>query len=128
MKPQPGSLMPNSTDHLNTRVVVRRMSVGTAPFAWEIQGSGSTAPRYVSPDRFHSMEAAYIAGQARLPEFLPPKPVKQKNALTPQAPAVADNHDWQSDEGDLDDTDQDIDADVCADIASSGRAGLSASS
>ena len=108
--------MPNSTDHLNTRVVVRRMGVGTAPFAWEIQGSSSPVPRYVSSERFHSMEAAYAAGQARLPEFLPPKPVKQKNALKRQAPIVTGDYDWQSDEDGLNEADQDSDADVCADV------------
>ena len=110
--------MPNSTDHLNTRVVVRRMGVGTAPFAWEIQGSSSTVARYVSFDRFHSMEAAYAAGQARLLEFLPPKPVKQKNTSKRQAPTVTDDHNWQSDKGGLDEADQDSDADVCTDVES----------
>lgn len=108
--------MLNLTDHLNTRVVVRRMGVGTAPFGWEIQASSSTVPRYVSSDRFHSMEAAYAAGQAKLPEFLPSKPVKQKNALPSQASAVTDDHDWHLDEDGLNAAEPDSDADVCADI------------
>ena len=105
--------MLTSTDHLNTKVVVRRVGVGTAPFTWEIQGSSSTVTRYVSSERFRSMEAAFAAGQAKLPEFLPPKPVKQKKASALQTPVVTDDYDWRADEDDLDETDHDIDADAC---------------
>jgi hypothetical protein len=104
--------MLTSTDHLNTRVVVRRVGLGAFPFAWEIHGSNTSVPRYVSPDRFRSMEAAYGAGQARLAEFLPSKPVKRKKALSPQAPAMRDDHDWQPDEGHSDEAGQDIERDV----------------
>ena len=105
--------MLTSIDHLNTKVVVRRVGMGTAPFTWEIQGSSSTASQYVSSDRFRTMEAAYAAGQARLPEFLLQKTVKQKKTQALRMPIIADNHDWQSDEDDLDETDLDTDAEVC---------------
>ncbi|MDQ2761986.1 MAG: hypothetical protein M3Y22_00305, partial [Pseudomonadota bacterium] len=98
--------------HLDIRVIVRRVGLGAAPFAWEIHGSNTPVPRYVSPDRFRSMEAAYDAGQARLAEFLPSKPVKRKKAVPPQAPTITDEHDWQPYEGRSDEADQDIECDV----------------
>ena len=52
----------------------------------------------------------------RLPEFLPPKPVKQKKATAPQTPMVIDDHDWHADGDDLDEADHDIDADAYTDI------------
>ena len=106
-------MMLTSIDILNTIVVVRRVGLGTAPFTWEIQGSSLTVARYVSPDRFRTMEAAYAAGQARLPDFLPKKTITQKKTRVVPTPIITDNYDWQSDEDDLDELDLDIDAEVC---------------
>ena len=44
-------------------------------------------PSYVSSDRFRSMHDAYLAGQARLPEFLPKRSMP---------PGVTKNREWQS--------------------------------
>ena len=55
---------------LSTRVVVRRARRGAAPFVWEINTDNRMEPVFVSPESFASMEAAYRAGQARLPEFI----------------------------------------------------------
>jgi hypothetical protein len=55
---------------LSICVVVRRAKSGTNPFLWEINGALTTEPIFVSPERFKSMEAAYRAGHARLPEFV----------------------------------------------------------
>jgi hypothetical protein len=60
------------------RVVVRRTGVGLAPFTWEVHGDAA-APIHVSDDRYTSMDAAYEAGQARLPEFLPKRSVPSDN-------------------------------------------------
>jgi hypothetical protein len=42
-----------------------------SPFQWEVFGDDGVEPLYVPPDRFHSTEAAYHAGQARLEECIP---------------------------------------------------------
>jgi hypothetical protein len=60
-----------TSEALSVSVVVRRVTVGSAPFAWEIHRAGATGPIHVSPDRFRGMEAAYKAGQARLDDFIP---------------------------------------------------------
>jgi hypothetical protein len=60
-----------SREELSIRVVVRRLRRGNAPFVWEINTEHTAEPLYVSPDGFRSMEEAYRAGQARLPEFVP---------------------------------------------------------
>jgi hypothetical protein len=96
--------MLTSIADINIRIVVRRVGVGATPFGWEVY-DGIT-PRYASPDRFRSLEAAYSAGQARLAEFLPPKSIKQKQTLILQpVPAMMDDHDWQLDANDPDETD-----------------------
>jgi len=58
-------------EELSTRVVVRRVRRGAAPFVWEINMESRAEPLYVSPDGFRSMEDAYRAGHARLHEFVP---------------------------------------------------------
>ena len=60
-------------EELAARVVVRRAGSGAAPFRWEVHWYEQPVPVFVSPSRFSSMEAAYRAGQAGLPEFLPPR-------------------------------------------------------
>lgn len=60
-------------EELSARVVVRRTTVGSAPFRWEVHWADRLAPVFVSPTRFPNMEAAYRDGQARLPEFMPPR-------------------------------------------------------
>jgi hypothetical protein len=88
-----------SIKHLDTKVVVRRVGVGADPFTWEISESNVAAPRYVSPDRFRSMEAAYIAGRARLNEFLPVKcPKREKPTRQSLVRAITEDDDCQSDE------------------------------
>jgi hypothetical protein len=62
--------MRKSIEALFTHVVVRRTGVGAAPFTWEVRGESPT-PIHVSADRYRTMDAAYEAGQARLPEFIP---------------------------------------------------------
>jgi len=60
-----------STEALGTSVVVRRVWIGAAPFRWEVCRGDPGTPLFVSSDRFRSMHDAYLAGQARLSEFLP---------------------------------------------------------
>ena len=60
-----------SKEALSVRVVVRRARAGAAPFVWEINRDNMAEPVFVSPETFRSMESAYRAGQARLPEFVP---------------------------------------------------------
>jgi len=62
-----------TTEELSARVVVRRDTLGSAPFLWEVHWADRIEPVFVSPSRFANMEAAYRAGQAGLPEFMPPK-------------------------------------------------------
>jgi hypothetical protein len=59
-------------EQLSVRVVVRRVPRGTA-FVWEVYRDDLATPVFISPDRFKCMDAAFLAGQARLPEFVPPK-------------------------------------------------------
>ncbi len=59
-----------SIDCLYTKVIVRRVGVGAAPFTWEIVGASPGTPLHVSSERFRSMEAAYNAGQDSLAGFL----------------------------------------------------------
>ncbi len=56
---------------LSVRVVVRRAKRGAAPFVWEINRDSMVKPVYVSTESFNDMEAAYLAGKARLAEFIP---------------------------------------------------------
>jgi hypothetical protein len=58
-------------EELLIRVVVRRARRGATPFVWEINSENMVEPLFVSPDGFGSMEDAYRAGRARLPEFIP---------------------------------------------------------
>jgi hypothetical protein len=60
-----------SKEALSVRVVVRRTRRGATPFVWEINRDSMVEPVYVSPEGFFSMEAAYMAGKARLAEFIP---------------------------------------------------------
>src|SRR6202046_3827836 len=43
----------------DTKVIVRRVGVGAAPFTWEVVGANPGIPLHVSSERFRSMEAAY---------------------------------------------------------------------
>jgi hypothetical protein len=76
-----------SKEALGTSVVVRRVWVGATPFRWEVSRADSAAPVYVSSDRFRSMHDAYLAGQARLADFLPKRSMP---------PGVTENREWQS--------------------------------
>jgi hypothetical protein len=67
-------LMRLSKEALSTRIVVRRARRGVAPFVWEVNRDNMAAPMYVSPEAFGSMEAAFVAGQARLREFTSSRP------------------------------------------------------
>jgi hypothetical protein len=73
-----------SKDALNMSVLVRRVWTGSAPFGWEVRRLDAVGPIYVSPERFRSMQEAYLAGQRRLGEFIP----KQKTA------AMVDEGSW----------------------------------
>ncbi len=66
-------MMRLTKEELSTRVVVRRAGIGAAPFRWEVYRAEAPVPVFVSPSRFSNMDAAYRDGQARLPEFMPPK-------------------------------------------------------
>jgi hypothetical protein len=68
---------------LAIRVVVRRAWIGAAPFRWEVYREEMEAPIYVSSDRFRSMHEAYQAGQARLVDFIPQRP------LLPRLPSLS---------------------------------------
>jgi hypothetical protein len=90
-----------SIDCLDTKVIVRRVGVGAAPFTWEVVGAHSGFPLHVSSERFRSMEAAYNAGQDRLVEYLPGPRVGRGEWRKPavrraSAPAI----DWRADEAD----------------------------
>jgi len=82
--------MRESIETLFTQVFVRRISVGPAPFTWEVHGDAIT-PIYVSADRYKSMDAAYAAGRARLAEFIPSRKLRQSNRGRSDAPVL--NHD-----------------------------------
>jgi hypothetical protein len=60
-------------EELSARVVVRRVAMGSAPFRWEVHWADRIAPVFVSSTRFANMDAAYRDGEARLPEFMPPR-------------------------------------------------------
>lgn len=64
-----------SREELAIKVVVRRLRKGSAPFVWEINKETISEPLYVSADGFRNMEDAYRAGQARLREFVPRRPL-----------------------------------------------------
>jgi hypothetical protein len=68
-----------TSEALSVSVVVRRVTVGSAPFGWEIHCAGATGPIHVSADRFRSMEAAYRAGQARLGDFIPKRSTRAED-------------------------------------------------
>jgi hypothetical protein len=99
-----------SSDGLYSKVIVRRVGLGAAPFTWEVVGDKPDTPPHVSSDRFRSMEAAYSAGQDRLVEFLQGTRAncgKREKPAVRQASAPA--IDWHADEGD--ETDGDLEAD-----------------
>jgi hypothetical protein len=105
-----------SKEDLDTKVVVRRVALSAAPFAWEVIGANSVTPIYSSPERFRSMDAAYQAGQKRFAEFLPSarqKPAAKRPA-SQAAPRRTANYEWQTydDVPDEIDTDDELDVDV----------------
>nr|WP_294523141.1 hypothetical protein [uncultured Rhodopila sp.] len=67
---------------LAVRIVVRRVRTGAAPFCWEVYRDAAWKPLHVSPETFRSMEAAYKAGQARLPEFVQQRRIAASPATT----------------------------------------------
>ena len=78
-----------SSEDLNLKVVVRRICIGSAPFAWELHHGETSIPLGSSPERFKSMEAAYQAGHVGLKAYLASlrsthpgqsKPDRMKNA------------------------------------------------
>jgi hypothetical protein len=77
---------------LSVSILVRRVGVGAASFGWEVHHADTAGPIHVSPDRFRSMEAAYRAGQARLPEFVTKRS---------RPPGVTGNRQWQLRQGGL---------------------------
>lgn len=89
---------------LSINVVVRRVKVGAAPFAWEVHGIETAEPVYVSPDRYSNMEAAYRAGQARLAEFVPSRRSTPGITDTPRptTAGVRGNRMWRSRQNGLD--------------------------
>ncbi|HEX2939877.1 MAG TPA: hypothetical protein VHO91_02445 [Rhodopila sp.] len=62
--------MTAATNPFFFKVVVRRVTTGAAPFAWEVHRDENVLPLQVSADRFGSMEAAYLAGQAKLADIM----------------------------------------------------------
>ena len=77
---------------LDLRVVVRRVTVGSAPYSWEIRAADGIIPVQVSPDRFRSMETTLKAGQARLADFIsqqPPSKRRQAAQAASAEPAAA---------------------------------------
>ena len=57
-------------EELSARVVVRRSTIGSTPFRWEVHWGDRLEPVFVSPTKFANMEAAYQDGQARLLECM----------------------------------------------------------
>jgi hypothetical protein len=99
-----------SNDDLYTKVLVRRVGIGAAPFTWEVVGANAVTPLHVSSDRFRSMEAAYSSGQARLGEFLQrPRANRGKRgkAAVRQA-SIPATDDFQADEADESGMDGDL--------------------
>ena len=76
-----------TAEALSISIVVRRITVGSAPFRWEVHRADAMGPIHVSPERFASMEAAYRAGQARLEEFIPKRSMP---------PGITHNRQWRS--------------------------------
>jgi hypothetical protein len=76
-------------ESLSVGVVVRRVTGGIAPFAWEVHRTDMEQVVHASPSpaRFGSMDAAYTAGAARLVDFIP-----QKRSAPPGLRAVSP--DW----------------------------------
>ena len=83
-----GFIVTVSIEALSTSVVVRRAGIGSAPFGWEIHRSDLEGLVHVSLARFGSMDAAYAAGTAQLPEFTP------KRSAPPGAHLRAVSTDW----------------------------------
>jgi hypothetical protein len=73
-------------ESLTVRVIVRRVARGAAPFAWEVHRTDMERLVHASPARFGSMDAAYMAGAARLVDFI------QKRSAPPGLRAVS--ADW----------------------------------
>jgi hypothetical protein len=114
--PQPRARRPMSIDCLYTKVIVRRVGVGAAPFAWEVVGAEPGPPLHVSSERFRSMEAAFSAGQDRLAEFLPDLRVHRGERAKPASrQAAAPAIDWHADEADETGVDDDLETDGAAD-------------
>jgi hypothetical protein len=76
-----------TAEALSTGIVVRRVWSGTAPFRWEVYRADASTTIYASSDRFRSMHEAYLAGQARLGDFI---------SKRSQPPGVTDNRERQS--------------------------------
>ena len=74
-------------NNLDLRVVVRRVTVGSAPYCWEIRSADGISPVQVSPDRFRSMDTALKEGQAWLADFLSqPRLKRRRSQATEVAP------------------------------------------
>ena len=69
---------------LDYRVVVRKVTMGAAPFGWDVRYMDALTPVHVSTTRFRSMDAAYKDGHAWLADFLsaslPPPRKEASNA------------------------------------------------
>jgi hypothetical protein len=100
-----------SIDFLDTKIIVRRVGVGAAPFTWEVVDANHGFPLHVSSERFRSMEAAYNAGQDRLVEFLPGPRVDREEWRPAVRGASAAAIDWHADEADEIGVDDDMEAD-----------------
>jgi hypothetical protein len=67
---------------LDLRVIVRRVTVGSAPYGWEVRAADGINTLQVSPARFRSMETALKEGQAWLADFIsrqPPSPKRGRH-------------------------------------------------
>jgi hypothetical protein len=65
-----GDFMRTTAEDLNLRVVVRRVTTGSAPYRWEVHETGTLLPLHTSSQRFRSMETAFKAGQTGLADFI----------------------------------------------------------
>lgn len=57
-------------DELSYHLAIRRVALGSKPFRWEVHGMETVTPLRHSAELYSSMEAAYLAGQGGLREFL----------------------------------------------------------
>jgi hypothetical protein len=108
---------------LDLRVVVRRVSVGSAPYSWEIRAADGVSPVQISPGRFRSMETALQEGQAWLADFLSKQPPKRRSSQVAQVALAYPAAELADDPDEEDDT-QFPEPESCSNVLSDGGRGV----